>query len=290
MAQPTTGPCGPWILPEQVIQCCSGLNDPPDMILLEQAVTFATAILFRLSGRQFPGLCERVIRPCFGSGGGCGGAGWSQWPMGWSFATWDQAAGGWSFPSVPYLVDGEWFNAWGGCGNTCDLPSVRLPMPVAQVTEVVIDGEILDPSAYAVEQYTRLVRLDGHNWPCTQNRRNVSTPYPGLPDGTRDGTWQVTEMYGRGPGPDGEIAAARFACEIAKFMCNAADCQLPQRVRSIVREGVSLDFTDPLTFVGDGLTGVYEVDLWLHSVNPGGKMRRASVKRLDRLYRSRGFT
>jgi hypothetical protein len=78
---------------------------------------------------------------------------------------------------------------------------------------------------------------------------------------------------------------------MAKFLCNAADCVLPQRLRSISREGVSLDFADPLLFLDQGgRVGIYEVDLWLQSVNPGKLMRRSTVRSLSRPPRSRGFT
>lgn len=291
MAAPTDGPCGPWITPDDVLACCSGLADPPNQVQLQRAIDFATGILFRLSGRRYPGICERTVRPCFGDGCGCGGQAWLQWPQGgWSFWIWDTTAQGWSFPSLPARIDGEWYNL-GCCGGTCSLPSVELPAPADTPTEVVIDGVVLDPANYAVEQYRRLVRLDGQNWPCTQNRARESGPYPGVNDGSREGTWQITYPYGRIPDASGIVAVSRFACEMAKFLCNAADCVLPQRLKHIVREGVDMDFADPLLFLDqDGRVGIYEVDLWIKSINPGGIPRRSTVRRLDAPPRYRGFT
>lgn len=276
-----------------MLACAPGLKDPVSTTQLAKAITFATAILFRLTGRVFPGECPRTVRPCFADGGGCGsGQGWLQWPLGgWSFWVWDQAAQGWSFPSLPYRIDGEWYNQWmdgGACEGSCNLPSVTLPSPVANVTEVVIDGEILDPSAYKVEGYERLVRVDGHHWPCVQNRHRDSSPYVGVNDGSKKNTWQITYTYGRGPGLDGEIACATYAAEIAKWLCNADDCQLPQRVKHISREGVELDFMDPLTFIKEGETGVYLVDLWIHSINPRKLPHRAKISRMDRRPQYRG--
>lgn len=295
MAAPTLGPCNQWITPEDVLVCAPGLADPVNNEQLLRAITFSTNILFRLSGRQFPGECTRTVRPCFGDNCGCGGQGWMQWPLGgWSFWVWDQAAAGWAFPSLPYRIDGQWFNLnQGCCGGMCDLDSVLLPAP-ASLTEataqVVIDGVVLDPSAYGIQEYRRIVRLDGGHWPCTNAMAVDSSPYVGLNDGSKDYTWQITYTYGRGPGADGEIAAARFAGEMAKFLCNAADCQLPQRVKHIVREGVDLDFMDPMQFLTDGKVGIYEVDLWLATVNPNGLARRAAVRRLDAPRRYRGRT
>lgn len=298
MAAPESGPCGSWITTADVLRCCSGLSDDPHRALLQQAVDVATAILYRLSGHQYPGLCTRTVRPCFGSGCGCNGRDWMQWPLGgWSYWVWDQAAAGWSFPSLPYRVDGEWFNEWnGGCCGTCHLPSVELPGPIAEITEVVIDGVVVDPSVYKVEQFARLVRIDGAHWPCTQDRTKESGAYanevPPIPnDGSRDGTWQVTYVYGRVPDESGLWAAAKFACEIAKNLCNATDCALPQRLRTITREGVSMAFADPMTFLDEGgRVGVYEVDLWLSSVNPGRLTRGSRVTRLDKPPQYRGFT
>lgn len=267
------------------------------MTQLQQAIDFATAILYRLSGRRYPGICERTERPCYGNGCGCGGPGWTQWPQGgWSFWVWDQASMGWSFPSIPYRIDGEWFNSDTCCSGECALPSVDLPAPIGAITEVVINGEILDPAAYAVEQFHRIVRLDGNNWPCTQDRSRESGAYvndvpPSANDGSRDGTWQITYSYGRIPDESGLIATAKFACEIAKSMCNAADCVLPQRLREITREGVSMTFADPLLFLDQGgRVGIYEVDLWLQSVNPMKLVRRSTVSRMDKPPPFRGFT
>jgi len=40
-------------------------------------------------------------------------------------------------------------------------------------------------------------------------------------------------------------------------------CQLPERVTSINREGISLTTVDPQTFLDRGLTGLIRVDEWL---------------------------
>lgn len=302
MTAPAAGPCGPWIEPADVTACCPGLADPPNAAAVERGIAFATGILWALSGRQYPGLCSRIVRPCYGSNCGCGSMGWAQWPLGgWSMWTWDAAAMGWAFPTIPVLVGGQFFNIGGTgcCAGECILPSVELPAPIATVEQVVIDGVVfprLDPVTgnenYAIEQFMRLVRRDGLSWPCSQDRTKPSDPYPGAPDGSRDGTWQVTYTYGRIPDDAGLIAVARFACEVAKFLCGADNCVLPQRLTHISREGVDLDFADPLKFLDeDGRVGIYEVDLWLKAFNPGGLVRRSTVRRLDgRGTNSRGFT
>jgi len=80
---------------------------------------------------------------------------------------------------------------------------------------------------------------------------------------------------------DGRIAASIFACQIALSRCGGDSC-LPQRLKEITRQGVDMAFADPLEFLDKGQTGIYEVDLWLKSVNPAGIRRRSRVFRPDK--------
>lgn len=289
---PYSGPCSAWITHADVQACCSGLANPPDGAALDRAIAYATEILFNLSGRRFTGSCSRTVRPCFGDNAGCGNGFYAQWPMsGWSFWVWDQAAQGYSFPTTPYLIDGQWFN-FGGCAGQCSLSTVLLPMPAQSVEQVVIDGLIIPPEEYQLTRYGYLELLTpNRNWPCTQNRSRKSESFIDDPgDDDRDQTWQVTYTYGRPLSPGGVIAASRFACEMAKAMCGASDCNLPARLKDIVREGVTMSFADPLEFIDKGEVGIYEVDLWLNSVNPAKLIRRSTVRRLDAPAQYRGVT
>lgn len=372
--------------------CCGGLSPSYD---LTDSIQFASEILYRLSGRQFSGLCERTLRPCMGDNCGCRtDAAWGALAAsGWHWAMWP-------YPSSPMRLGGGssgWTNCWGCgediggngsfdagglCAGACDLPCVTLPAPISEVTEVVINGEVLDPSAYKVEAYRRLCRVDGGHWPCSNNLRGEScvntntvadvavaatagtwqlavtvrtttetfvfnwdepaasvqamleavygvgavmvaggpgdalggSPYvfefgvvllggvPGLVvtdlslsggddtltlDVTEPGclagsnTWHVSYLFGTPPPPGGRVAASVLACQIALNRCGGDGCVLPQRLQSITREGVSMTFADPMDFLTRGEVGIYEVDLWLNSVNPKKIMRRASVYRAD---------
>lgn len=269
MAAPTDGPCGPWIAVEDV-QACERYA-ALDPVAIQDGIDFATGILFRMSGRRYPGECERTTRPCVGSNCGCDYPEWGLWPDG--AAAWWGWFDGYALPSWPYRLDGEWFNT-GCCGGRCDLPRVKLPGPVIEVTEVLIDGVALDPADYDVSGYRWLRRLDGERWPCWQDL----TADPA----TDDNTFQVTYTYGRLPGPDGILAVRTFAGEYALHACGAESC-LPQRVTSISREGVSVAFADPLEFLDEnGRVGITEVDLWLKSANPAGLARRSTVRSMAR--------
>lgn len=271
MAAPESGTCGPWIDVEDVAACCRGLADPPDETQLEKAIVFATNVLYRWSGRQYPGECERTVRPCSGDQCGCGAMS-TLYDSGWAWFWWDTVESAWSW--MPWASDSLFPLC--GCTQGCDPPMVVLPAPVADVTQVVIDGEVLDPSAYGVTRFRELRRLDGLAWPMTNDLTLDSAP------GGDPGTWQITYTYGRGPGPDGEIACAQFACQVAKYLCNSDDpsCMLNDRVRSIVREGVSFSLEDLERLLDEGRTGVRITDLWLDSVNPNRNQRRARATRL----------
>lgn len=54
-------------------------------------------------------------------------------------------------------------------------------------------------------------------------------------------------------------------------------CQLPERVTSINREGVSLTTVDPQTFLDRGLTGLIRVDEWLASYAARKVLRASAV-------------
>lgn len=265
-APPDVIPCSPWTTPEDVRACCTGLDPDYD---LTAAIDFVTAILFRLSGRQFPGECERTIWPCRGSNCGCCEAGWS---------------GNWSFHAYPAYPlpngHGDGFINVGRCNDACRLERIKLPGTVNSINEVWIDGELLDPSAYKVNAYRWLARVDGGKWPCTNNLSGEI----GDPD-----TWTISYNYGKPVPADGRYAASIFACEVAKEHCGGDSC-LPQRLKSIEREGVSMTFPDPLEFLEHGEVGIYEVDLWLKSVNPSRLKRRARLHRPDRPRGNTSFT
>lgn len=309
MAEPQLGVIAPWILPEDVIPesqggtgCCPGLKDPYDPVMLNKAIVFATNILFRASGRQFPGVASRTLRPCSGVGGsGCGcscaggvdngwgcGAGVLGITGGWNSWAWDIALGGWQ-TSYPYAA-GLLCGCEGGC-NGCVLPWVGLPSPVAELEEVTIDGVVQPLEEFAVQQYNRVVRktLDSNGcllgFPCVNVMSRESAPYGADPnDGSRDNTWQIKYRYGRGPGEDGEWACALYACQLSLLWCNASDpnCRLPGRIQTLAREQMTVEFVSFERFLSNGFTGLNEVDDWIRSVNPNSNIRRPSVSRLGR--------
>jgi len=273
-APPVQVPCEPWTTPEEVQECCAGLDPLYD---LTAAITFASAILFRLSGRQFPGVCERTVWACRGENCGCGcGCGGAASALGndWWWA-WH------NYPAWPMTNGtGDGFINCGRYCNTCCLPHVDLPSTVNEIIEVVIDGEVVPLDAMGIQAYRRIVRLDGQDWPCQSNiAGDVGDPQ----------TFTITYSYGKPVPLDGRIAASIFACQIALNRCGGESC-LPQRLKNITRQGVEMAFADPLEFIDNFQTGIYEVDMWLQSVNPSKLKRRARAHRADKPRNIRTYT
>lgn len=200
--------------------------------VLDRALLDASDVLFHLSGRQFPGICEAVVRPA----GQC--------------------------------------SCGGGCSS---LREIGLGVtPIVEVTEVKVDGEVLESSAYRVDNQATLVRLRDEDqsrasWPCC--------PIMDL-DSDEEGTFEVSFTYGRRPPSMGVDAAAKLACEIAKSM-SGQNCALPERVTNVTRQGVSVSVVAPEDFLDSGRTGIFIVDMFLESVNPHSLRRPPGIMSPD---------
>lgn len=238
------------------IETAFGSDDPVQVDLAQRALNVAAEILYALSGRQF-GACEITVRPCRPDCSPCGDQGYDNSGYRWT----------------PALSGGEWTNiACGGCGDGCSCCYVcetLLPGPIAAITEVKIDGAVLSPLEYRVDNARTLVRLtEGECWPTCQSMALADT---------EPGTWSVTYERGK-PLPDaGEAALAELACELFKACTNDKSCCLPARTKSVNRQGISYDILDPMDFLPSGKTGIYLIDLWLQSVNPAGRSRTAAI-------------
>lgn len=267
--------CAPWATSADVSTECAALPDIDDALLI------ASEILNNLTGGAWPGECEDVIRPVAADYWNWrGGRGWAGW--GWGMPV----TGVWTGPTTTGL--GAW-GPWGGWDpnpSTADqarshssrwLSEIRLPStPVVSITEVLLDGVILDPTRYRLANRRSLVMTphDGdawQAWPTFQDDRAA-------PDQPR--TFQITYRYGDGPPPGGVAMAKLYGCQIAQ--AGLPGCQLPQRVQTITRQGVSMTVLDPLTLTEKGMVGLPTVDMWVASVWARRRRRPASVTALDR--------
>jgi hypothetical protein len=255
-----SGPCQNWP------PICDDFPEEPtaqQQLHIDYAIQAATEALWERTQRRF-GLCTVTLRPCRRE---C----WSgpMLPRGWYQV-------GWSWP-FPVLHAGKWLNVvCGSCGDNCScsrLSEVRLPSPVATVSEVKVDGVVLDPSAYRVDDWRLLVRLDGGEWPRCNNL---------LLDDDQPGTWSVTASYGEMVPTLGSLAVGQLAGAIYKGCEGGKDCPLPAAtIRRVVRQGVEKVYFDAASAFKNGAIGLYYPDLFIATYNPGGR-RRAKVYDMDK--------
>lgn len=226
------GVCEPWVTPGDLSGDCAAI----DADILEWACQQASDALYVFSGRIYPGYCSDTIRPTGGNGVNYGPA------------------------RIPGY--GRPFT-----GNHCCSPlsQIELPAtPVVSVDEVKVDGAIVDPSLYRVDDWRWLVRLpddarSAQAWPCCQRMDLPSSEV---------GTFESTYTFGRRVTVPGASLASLLACELAKARDPDATCRLPKRVTQVVRQQVTYTILDPLTMFGEMQTGISEIDMWLASVNP----------------------
>lgn len=274
MPCPDNGPCSPFVV--QADLCClspSGMfpdpclsdGTPIDQALIDNSIMAASELLWAETGRRY-GTCEVKIRPCRQTCNPCPGMDFYNtgdffWGSGMAWA--------------PYLSSGVWYNVPPcGCPGQCGcnkLCEIALPTPVCSIEEVKIDGVIVDPNTYRVDDFETLVRtpsVTGNEcWPTCQDLEK---------DDTEEGTFSVTLTYGRPVPALLKAATAELACQLLKA-CVGQPCQLPQRISSISRQGVTIGYIDPQEFWKDRRTGVYIVDLAIQTFNPHRLTRRPQV-------------
>lgn len=226
---------------------------PPGLV--QTACEQASDLAYALSGRRFPGTTSLTVRP-------------SARPSAMTIRQWSlylQTLSGVG-TSLSWAAGGGWF------GSQDILPETNQidlgAYPVTAIKVVKIDGVVIPEDEYRVDDFRYLVRCrhdaaaqptQRAGWPRGQNMA--------LPD-TEPGTFSVAFEFGEPPPAGGVTAATTLAVELARMYAGSAN-RLPARIQSITRQGVSFAMLDPMTFLEDGLTGLYDVDLWIRSVNPG---------------------
>jgi hypothetical protein len=243
---PDTGCCSAWSTYSPTVQA--------------YATGISAWTMWALTGRRY-GLEALTVRPCFP---------WPQPPVYQTYPVYllnpwgSDDAQTWA---PAYIQDGVWHNM--GCnGLFCCQAScgVILDGPVQSITSITIDGAVLTPTAYRVDERTILVRQDGSCWPRCQDMN--------LPAGQVK-TWTVDYMRGRLIPAALLAAQGVLACEIAKA-CVGAPCRLPQRMQSLSRQGVTVQFVQPSAYIDRGLTNLPDVDMAIAQANPG-RLQRAPI-------------
>ncbi len=232
--------CSAWTTAEDVVECCSA-EIGSDTTFLEASIVSASELLYEASGRRFPGFCERTVRACEDNTCPC----CQVLSRGHIVSSWSNWGG----------LNWGWLD-WGSC--TCDPGSrIKLAGYATEISEVTINGDVVDPSEYHIDEHRWLVRDDGTVWPCQT---------------------LVTYVYGKAPPVSGQLAAQELACEIVKSCTPGVECALPSGVTRITRQGITIERS---FFVRnkDGIwaTGMGSVDFFLNTFNSAGIPRRATV-------------
>lgn len=237
---------------------------PEEVALLEQRVEIALGLgwstLQTLTAYQIA-VCPITVRP---SGQGCAHGSYFIAPV-------EGPAGA---PFWPLVRNGQWVNVWCGHANACScdrVDAVILPGPVGAIESVIVNGEVLDPEVYRVDNGNQLVREDGERWPLCQNFNR--------PIGEQD-TFAVTYYHGSTADLLVQFAAGVLADEYLKALVNPNECRLPAGTTQVVRQGISYEVQTSL--FENGRTGIAEVDSVIQRFNPFGQRVPPSIFSLDR--------
>lgn len=211
-----------------------------DQALLDAAHDLAVQLLWSLSGYRI-GVCtyREAFRPA--ASGACG---------------------------FPYKdSNGNWRNN-GRLGDCCRV--LLSHRPVQSITEVEVEGDVLDPDEYALEG----------SW---LRSRNGCWPVVARCD---DPALIVTYEAGV-PVPAGAaVAVGEVACEYLDAM-QGKPCRLPSRATSITRQGVTVTLDTAADFVDRRRIGLPITDAWLETVVGAGPRVASRVYSPDL---ARGFS
>lgn len=222
-AQPGPGlTCSLWFDPADLVARHTADTPPLGLDEAQRYAAIATDALYSLTLQQWTGICPAIARPCSRSTGWCG---------------WDTE------PGMDYRC---------ACGY---VPRVRLAGPVIGISQVTVDGIVLDPATYRVDYGEWLVRLDGNAWPLCQNM---------LADDDAPGSFTVTYVHGAIPPQLAQWAALELADWLVGQFPNAGQCSPAAVISGMQRQGVTYTFDrKKLAEIGLGT-----VDMLLKTYNP----------------------
>jgi hypothetical protein len=270
---PVEGPTVNWITGQEAAACCSATYADNaavwDMVAVE-----AGMLLYQMSGRQFPGLTHAHVRPMNQACGCSWASGLGPWlwlPGGY--------AGGYAWGGG-YGAGWGWWNENGqqmGCNG---LSRVRLSgYPVRQILKVTINGEVLDPDCYRLDEWRYLTRMSLPG--ATPDSTYIQGFWPSCQaldlNDDQPGTFSVDYLWGVPPPPLGLQAAKQMACQLYLACGDGEDCVLPAGVTKVTRQGIEVERELLADFFSNTGTGLVAVDAFLSAYNRTRAKMRAAV-------------
>lgn len=269
---PVLGPTYPWISGQDVAACTQIPYD--DMPWLFDDVAFESSqALYEVSGRRFPGVTDREVRPAAQT---CGC--WGNGPISYGM-------GPWYWSSVPWGFAGSW-GWWNEAGQTMGgcKPVSRWRLggyPVHEIVAVTLNGEDLpefdsdNNRNWRLDKWRYLVRMDQ---PAVDGVPGFPRVWPGCQnmslDDDQPGTFSVTYKWGVDPPLLGRAAAIEIANQLF-LSCGAGNCVLPAGVTKVIRQGIEIDRSLLANWMDTTKgVGLVNTDLFLMAYNDGQRRGR----------------
>jgi hypothetical protein len=230
-----------WVLPEE-------MGDYAYTEFTLEAAQVASNLLWAMSGRKYTG--ETIVTERY------------------TCTLRNNRMGPSSKTTSPALFGGDVYNIPSGDYDeyselTSDgmSPDSRIRLRGRPVTRIISMrnrlGKVMDPSSYYLVDHSTIHVKAGTPWtPCNT---------------------EITYAYGVPVPTAGKMAARKLAIEFARLWSGDEECELPQRVTSVSRQGVSYTILDNQEFIDELRTGLYEIDLFLKVVNPDNARRKSKV-------------
>jgi hypothetical protein len=95
--------------------------------------------------------------------------------------------------------------------------------------------------------------------------------------GPGESVYRVTYRFGSTLTAGARQAVLLYAHELYRWLTGDDECDLPEKVTSITREGIGIQLLTPQDFLDRGRTGVGRVDEWLAQANPRRALRPSAV-------------
>lgn len=212
---------------------------------VEDFLDDASDLLYQLSGGVVFGECDALVRPVRNCS--CG-------HYGWVGSTWSGSGFGGGM-SLGRLC--------GYCLSCSEIDKIQLRTPVVEVTEVKIDGTILDPASYALTPRGEIYRVATDTapprWPTQQHLWK--------PD-TEVGTFSIAFSFGRQSEPAWvRNACVELACELAMFD-RGGKTKLPPTATAVTFQNVSVSLQSRAEALTEAKTYLPAVAQFIALTNP----------------------